>query len=38
MGDAFLYRYSVEFASMTVGLEIGVGKDGKIAHFELHPE
>jgi len=38
MGDEVLYRYSVEFASMTVGLEVGLGKDGRIAHFELHPE
>lgn len=37
-GETKGYRYKVEFGSMTVVLEIARQKDGKIEHFELHPE
>lgn len=32
------YRYLAEFGSMAVTIEVETGKDGKIEHFELHPE
>lgn len=32
------YRYRAEFGSMAVTIEVETGKDGKIEHFELHPE
>ncbi len=38
MGDEMLYRYNVEFQSMTVVLELGRDQQGRIGHFELQPE
>lgn len=32
------YRYLAEFGSMAVTIEVETSKDGKIEHFELHPE
>ncbi len=32
------YRYRADFGSMAVTIEVETSKDGKIEHFELHPE
>ncbi|MDM7922122.1 MAG: serine hydrolase domain-containing protein [Pyrinomonadaceae bacterium] len=32
------YRYRADFKSMAVTIEVETDKDGKIEHFELHPE
>lgn len=37
MGSGILYRYRVEFESMTIMLEMGVGADNLIGLFELQP-
>ncbi len=38
LGNAILYRYKVEFESISVGLELGRDKQGRIGHFQLQPE
>ncbi len=38
MGAGVLYRYRVEFDSMTVTIEIGIGTNGMIGHLEFQPE
>lgn len=37
-GGSAAYRYRAEFGSMAVSIEVETGKDGKIEHFEIHPE
>ncbi len=38
MGTGVLYRFRIEFDSMTVGLEIGVAANGVIGLLEFRPE